>query len=744
MPGGKSAPGRGHRCGAARPRALRTGWLGGAATAAVTTTLLVVLAGRQQVDYDGFWHVFVARQESWGPFVREVIQNAHPPLYYLVLKGAVLLFGNSALVYRVPALLAVAVATVLLTRTAVTVTRNPPLAVVAGVAFGLSASLVQTALAVRAYALFVAALVAATWAYVEWLAARPGRATARARPLFAAALSAALLSHYSAFFFLGAAVIAPGILVLLHARWRVRLRRELAGHRLALLAMFGLPLAVAAGVMAVHLRLWGLGSRLNHVPQFMYDARLESASAFLLRTTGSLAQLFLPDLGIERRVMAVAAVLLVGAFLWLVSLRPVRGRVLAVPIVLFALMLAANVVAGLTHRYPYGGYLRHEVFLFPFAVLGLFAALECARRAAPFPWSSNRRWVAGIGTAVAASVALWLSTLQVGTQLPGAVEMSRFRSVLGKPPLVLVDQYNFIVMFGHLHEWRWHLRWEARSPRVWQARRQRMWQVWDVSRNGERVQVCRHALWQLNFSAPDFYADVAECLRTAGADHVAVYRPQQGGFTPAWKIEETAALVRELGPRGGVSAAALFVEGDDVYASFRALPTKAEEQFGLRTLGTNRQHEVGDEPAERVGIDGLLEVVAEALSEGSLTVPSLPVGRDGHGGNVSAPAAGEGAHVPDQPVPVAIRHGEIAHDRVRPELQRFERFERFATGGRRRDVGTGRFQDRPEHLSTLSVVVHQEHVYAVKRAQQSGVCGVHGTRTYPPRPAASTSAIARS
>src|SRR5262245_16645886 len=65
-----------------------------------TALVLFGLAVRQFVSYDGFWHVFIARQETWPDFWREVVGNAHPPLYYLALGVAIKALGTSFLAYR--------------------------------------------------------------------------------------------------------------------------------------------------------------------------------------------------------------------------------------------------------------------------------------------------------------------------------------------------------------------------------------------------------------------------------------------------------------------------------------------------------------------------------------------------------------------------------------------------------------------------------------------------------------------
>jgi len=46
----------------------------------------LILGASQYIEYDGYWHVWIAHQLQWGNFVKEYQANAHPPLYFLLLR----------------------------------------------------------------------------------------------------------------------------------------------------------------------------------------------------------------------------------------------------------------------------------------------------------------------------------------------------------------------------------------------------------------------------------------------------------------------------------------------------------------------------------------------------------------------------------------------------------------------------------------------------------------------------------
>ena len=77
-----------------------------------------------RIDYDGWWHVFIAREAPWSSFWADVYRNAHPPLFYLLLRPMTWL-GSGRLVYRALSIAAAVVATYVVGRIATRVFRTP-------------------------------------------------------------------------------------------------------------------------------------------------------------------------------------------------------------------------------------------------------------------------------------------------------------------------------------------------------------------------------------------------------------------------------------------------------------------------------------------------------------------------------------------------------------------------------------------------------------------------------------------
>ena len=194
----------------------------GAAAPVLSAIVLVYLGGREQLDYDSVWHVFIARQHDWSQFWLEVTDNAHPPLFCLVRKSTFLI-GYSPLIYRLPSILAIVIAGALMSAIAGRVVTNRWLPGVAALAFGLSYSAITMGLEVRPYALATCLTLAALYHYLRLVESRFGAQDPKARALFASFITLALLTHYSVAFVAGAAVLSP--LLLAAAKGRKKSRR---------------------------------------------------------------------------------------------------------------------------------------------------------------------------------------------------------------------------------------------------------------------------------------------------------------------------------------------------------------------------------------------------------------------------------------------------------------------------------------------------------------------------------------
>lgn len=544
---------------------------------ALSAVPLIVLARPELIGYDGFWHVFVARQDDWGSLWDEIHRSAHPPLFYLCLKAAVAIFGTAVWVYRLVPILATLGSIWLVGRIVERTARHPWLPPAAAFVFGASLTTVSIALDVRAYALATFFMLWACLTLLDLVEQGFAAPRHRARAVFALTASLALLTHYATAFFLLAGLAAAAIPALVDRGYRHRLVIEWRRRWPADLLTFGLPLAVLAIEYAAHIASWSK-RRFNHLPAFLFDPAREAAPRFLWRNTRALFELFVPPF--DHRpfastlivtgpslTAAVVAILVVGslaAIIWL-GLRPVRrgaGPPIArrVPPIVLAGMTALVVAAALLGHYPYGGPLRHQFFLFPFAVIVLTLVIdEVAAR-------SGRR-IGGLVVCLFAlgavlNTANWITHFRITRGYLMQAQVDRFRAAFPAPQAIYLDQFNLIPFFTHHHDRRWRfLRSTTAGDPV---------DVWRVGGEGpDGFYVCRdRGQWQLDLSRPVTYRRMLRCLEVTGSDRVAVYRPQQKGTTAAWPAARTAEVVADAAERAGLVVHEAVVAGEDVYASF--------------------------------------------------------------------------------------------------------------------------------------------------------------------------------
>ncbi len=174
------------------------------AVAVLAAAPLAWFSVSQMISYDGYWHVFIAIQDTWYNFAYEVAQNAHPPLFYLLLGGAIT-FGKIPIVYRAISILATVGSTCLIGRIVRRSGASLAVSVVASVAFAVSWSTMVVGVEVRWYQLGIFFSLLAVHGFLELAAQGFGEPSPVACWSFALGIPLALLTHYSSVFVLARA-----------------------------------------------------------------------------------------------------------------------------------------------------------------------------------------------------------------------------------------------------------------------------------------------------------------------------------------------------------------------------------------------------------------------------------------------------------------------------------------------------------------------------------------------------------
>jgi hypothetical protein len=496
----------------------------------------LLLGASQFIEYDGYWHVFIAQQDNWASFWADIYSNAHPPLFFLLLKAA-LRFGHSLLVYRSISILTGVASVFLVGRIALKITTSNVRAYQSALAYGLALPGIIVSCEVRSYMLSVF-FVLLSFSYLLDLADRD---SAKSRVGFAAGAILACLSHYFAFFYAGAAIL---VLLTRRSKWKAD-----AATCLPVIATVCTLYAVHAGRLA---RIQG------HLLPYYYDPNgNETIAAFLFRNCRNFVNLFSP---FEISSGAVAIGILVLA---LTGFR--RELKSAWTILITVAMLAGFVLAALAGKYPFGGDLRQQFLLFPFLVLcGAIFVERIAGKLSGLVPAPGRLLLNSL--AIAAIVWVSVARYEQYPRVAGNVAADRievFNRMEPAPRAVYLDQFNLILFFIYHHTWDWSsLKLAQPIPQV---------DVYRLRRGPEQMLVFRdHTNWNADPDDPAVYSELAACLRADNVPELSIFGARQVPPKPPLSDpREVRGTIAKLAAGSGLCVQRLAVNQVGWYATFR-------------------------------------------------------------------------------------------------------------------------------------------------------------------------------
>lgn len=530
---------------------------------------------RDRIDYDSWWHVFIAREIPWDRFWRDVYRNAHPPLFYLLLS-AVARLGAERLLYRSVSIAAALVATYLVGLIAARTMRRRGLALLCALAFGLAVPTARMACAVRSYTLSLAFLLLAFRLHLDLIDPTRARVAPRTRTAFALALVGAVVSHYAAVFFAAAAVALPCLYAALDRGYRTWLRGRLRAQWRAELAT-ALPVAAVIVVAyAVHMSRWS--EPMVHTAAFYPGAAdraagvLRGGASFLARAIAAEIDLFSPlplaSLPAAARPLLVALAVALAAGLALRLRRRSDWPVAAAPLAVLAMLVLALMGAALAGRYPFGGFLRQQYLLFPFIMLSGFGLLD----AIAGRWPSRRVVIALSGAVLLNAVVQWRHVSYVDTE-PLGLEVARFDQLFPDSPAVYVDQFGLIPYFaGHQRS-----AWTAQS-----ALGEKFYALPVRQPPRSFVVVRDMTRWSADPSDPGLYADLRQLLARTSLPAIDVFHLRQDApqlpMPPRGDRADAAETIIRAAASQGVHVERLVLDGFQVYA--RVAPLHASPGGG--------------------------------------------------------------------------------------------------------------------------------------------------------------------
>jgi len=531
----------------------------------------LLLGASQFIEYDGYWHVFIAQQDNWDNFWADIYVNAHPPLYFLLLKS-VLHFGHSLLVYRSISLLTGVASVFLIGRIARRVTGSNVRACQTALAYGLALPGIVISCEVRSYMLSVFFVLVSFWYFLEIPGSGTVRSQIKPRAGFALGAILACLSHYFAFFYSGAAI------ALLLSRFAARTyKAETANWRAEAAAEAATSLPVVAVIYTLYqVHAGPLAQIQGHLIPYYYDpAGRETVTAFLLRNWTNFVNLFSPfeissgAVAVGLLILALAGGIL-SARLWQgVSGSPSGTTGTSVlpswTILITAIMLVEFVLAAVAGKYPFGGDLRQQYLLFPFLLLfGTIVVERIAEKLSAVVPVQGRLLL----NALAIAAIVWVSAVRfeeypkVGGNV-GADGMASFDRLEPTPAAVYLDQFNLITFFTFHHNWDWSsLKLPQPIPGI---------DVYRLRRGAEQMLVFRDKNeWNLEPDDSSVYGKLAQCLRTLKIQDLSVFSARQAPpKAPFFNLKLVKRTIVTLAADSAICVQRMSVNPVGWYATFR-------------------------------------------------------------------------------------------------------------------------------------------------------------------------------
>jgi hypothetical protein len=524
-----------------------------AAALVVGLALRVYVGLTHPIDYNGYWHVFIARNLR-----REYSGLAHPPFFLLLLKGVDAL-SHTRLAYRSLSIVSGLLAIALVHRILEKLRTGPAVAWLGALTMATSQSAIFLSRGVQSYMLAVFFIL---WSFVFYLdIARPEPAGWRRRAAFAVLASLAVATEYFAGLYLVAAALAPLLVAAFRPAYRRALRATLTRRILPDAATLAPPAILGTLLYESIAKPWV--TRLNHLPEFYLRPGMETPVGFLTRNLWNLFNLFSPALLWSPR-RAAALVLLFAAVAFVAAIvSEARDAEGALPAAVLIVLLVLGMVLGLRGLYPFGGAMRQQFLFFQFALLAGFVAFDRLVSSVPSP-IARRALLFLCGAALAVDVVGNSKNFRPMGRDPFTIQAHAFDRSFPQARVVQTDQFNLVGFFIAHHDWAWS--YGGALPGLPAVQR------YELERDGRRLTLLAHRdRWNFPLLEAGTYTVFRAAGAAAGADCTTAFVVHQNLYKPPDRklphIDEGKLLdaAPSLARAGGLTLRRLVSRGDDGY-----------------------------------------------------------------------------------------------------------------------------------------------------------------------------------
>lgn len=524
---------------------------------ALAARLFVALT--HPIDYNAYWHVFIARN-----LAREYAGLAHPPLFLLLLRVADSV-SHTRLAYQSIALLAGVGVVALMHTVLVRLRASAATADLGALTMATAQPAVFLSCGVQSYMLAAFFILLSFLAYLD-LVQEPIAGRQR-RIAFVVLVSLGLLTEYYTALYLMACVAAPVLVAVFRPGYRDALIRGLRRRLPADVATLLPPVLVGTLIYLLLARPWV--QRFDTLPEFYFQPGRETVGGFLIRNLWNLFNIFSPfTLWSPRR--AAALVLGFAVLVFLAAVRDHTGEVAgadrAMPAAILIALLGIGMGMGLRGPYPFGGPMRQQFLYFLFAVPAGFIAFD--RIVRRIRGARARNALAAAALLFIATNLVWHARDLQNVGRPHFAAQARvFDRAFPAAATVQVDQLNLIGFFIAHDDWSW--RFAGREPGTPASER------YELEKDGRRLTLIAHRdRWNFDFRDPSLYAALRSALRSSDRDcfevfcvHTNLYKPPERRL-PDLDAGEVTPQILAFGPRAGLRPGKIVFRGNDVYAEF--------------------------------------------------------------------------------------------------------------------------------------------------------------------------------
>lgn len=524
----------------------------------------LILGESQYISYDGYWHIFIATQDKWKFFWVEIRDNAHPPLFYFLLRFVVRL-GRSHLIYRAIGISAGVTSTYVFGLIAAKVCRNQVIALLAAAAYAFALTNIDITIDVRSYPIALLFSLLAFHAYLQYLQAPLASNAAPAIMRFGCFAGLAIMSEYYAIFFLAACLVVPWPRALVDREFRQNLLGSIRRSRV----LWAFTLAGLVGLIfllyMVHLRY--LPATENNVRAYYWEPHSGvPVWRFLVENLHREIEYFFPlSISSDKLLVLLLMPTLAAAYqIFFHNKRTSKDAVTAMPPAITLALFCELMILAVAGRYPFGGELRQQSIIAPFLVLTGFVILD--------------QLVGLIRNGMTRGVALTLVVVLIGTNFAygwhafpkiskevNADQYEVFRSMFPNPPVVYSDQLSVLVLFIHNHESDWILekRYDKESQGTTRGLRHSLYRYVTRDDSGRPLEVVRdQRVWNFDLSNPETYKWIAKSFRIVGVSRAVLFLvPQFGNELKPDLAKAAEDQYRKYANEAGLSYGRSFFDG---------------------------------------------------------------------------------------------------------------------------------------------------------------------------------------